>query len=164
MTFYVENDTEKTFPFDVEDVLKRVALKILEKEQFPYDPQVYMLITDGDTIRDINNEHRNIDRVTDVLSFPNMIFENPGEFDRDDINDITDPESDEVVLGDIIICYDKVYEQAGEYGHSVLREFAFLVAHSMLHLCGYDHMTEEEASVMEQKQRIALDELEIRRD
>lgn len=164
MTFYVENDTEKTFPFDAQEILEKVALKVLEKEKFPYEPQVYLLITDGDSIKAINKEHRDIDKVTDVLSFPNMMFDEPGKFGQDDINDITDPESGEVVLGDIIICYDKVYEQAEEYGHSILREFAFLVAHSMLHLCGYDHMTPEEAAVMEEKQRAVLDELSIKRD
>ena len=74
-----------------------------------------------------------------------------------------DLDTDELLLGDIMISVDKVFAQAEEYGHSVTREFCFLVAHSMLHLLGYDHMTPEEAAVMEAKQAKALDELGITR-
>ena len=78
--------------------------------------------------------------------------------------DYFDPESGELLLGDIIISADKVKEQAQKYGHSEKREFAFLTAHSMLHLCGYDHMAEEEAKLMEQKQEEVLTVLGITRD
>ena len=112
----------------------------------------------------MNRDYRQIDRPTDVLSFPNLSFDSPGKFDLTESADVVDPETGEVVLGDIVICYDKVLEQAEEYGHSILREFAFLLTHSMLHLCGYDHMTEEETSVMEAKQNQILDTLKITRD
>jgi probable rRNA maturation factor len=78
--------------------------------------------------------------------------------------DCFDPESGELLLGDIIISVDKVREQAANFGHSEKREFAFLVAHSMLHLCGYDHMTEEEAGIMESRQEKVLENLGITRD
>ena len=75
-----------------------------------------------------------------------------------------DPDSGELILGDIIISVDRVKEQAISYGHSEKREFAFLIAHSMLHLCGYDHMEEAEAKIMEAKQEEVLQKLHITRD
>ena len=166
MTFYVENETEVTYDFDVEEIVKLVAEKILDTENCPYETQVNVLLTDNEHIRFFNKEYRNIDRETDVLSFPNLDFDTPGvfEIEEDEEADYFDPESGELILGDIIISVDKVEEQSGSYGHSTKREFAFLIAHSMLHLCGYDHMEKEEASVMERKQEDALTLLGITRD
>ncbi len=166
MTFYVENETEVTYDFDVEEIVKLVAEKILDTENCPYETQVNVLLTDNEHIRFFNKEYRNIDRETDVLSFPNLDFDTPGvfEIEEDEEADYFDPESGELILGDIIISVDKVKEQSESYGHSKKREFAFLVAHSMLHLCGYDHMEKEEASVMERKQEDALTLLGITRD
>ena len=166
MTFYVENETEVTFPFDVEEVVELVAEAVLDAEECPYETQVNVLLTDNEGIREFNREHRGIDRETDVLSFPNVDFETEGDFDIDEEReaDYFDPDSGELILGDIIISVDKVMEQAENYGHSTKREFAFLVAHSMLHLCGYDHMEEEEAKVMEAKQEEILTALGITRE
>ncbi len=92
-------------------------------------------------------------------------YEKPGDFDKiESDDDLFNPETGEVILGDIVLCAERIYSQAEEYNHSVLREYAFLIAHSMLHLFGFDHMTEEEASVMEQKQREILDYLNISRN
>ena len=85
------------------------------------------------------------------------------EFTVNSVEDYFDPETGELCLGDIVISIDKVYEQAQEYGHAPLREFAFLVAHSMLHLLGYDHMEPDEAEVMEAKQEEILTKLGITR-
>ena len=166
MTFYVENETEVTYDFDVEEIVKLVAEKILDTENCPYETQVNVLLTDNEHIRFFNKEYRNIDRETDVLSFPNLDFDKPGifEIEEDEEADYFDPESGELILGDIIISVDKVKEQSESYGHSAKREFAFLIAHSMLHLCGYDHMEKEEASIMEKKQEDALTLLGITRD
>lgn len=166
MTFYVENETEVTYDFDVEEIVKLVAEKILDTENCPYETQVNVLLTDNEHIRFFNKEYRNIDCETDVLSFPNLDFDTPGvfEIEEDEEADYFDPESGELILGDIIISVDKVEEQSESYGHSKKREFAFLIAHSMLHLCGYDHMEKEEASVMERKQEDALTLLGITRD
>lgn len=166
MTFYVENETEVNFPFSPEDVVKEVAEKVLDTENCPYEVQINVLLTDNDGIHAFNKEYRDIDRETDVLSFPNLDFETESDFtiSEDDEADYFDPDTGELILGDIIISVDKVKEQAESYGHSLKREFAFLVAHSMLHLCGYDHMVEEEAKVMEQKQEAALTALGITRD
>jgi probable rRNA maturation factor len=81
-----------------------------------------------------------------------------------DMTDIVDPQTNEVLLGDIVISVDHVEAQAKEYGHSIKREYAFLIAHSMLHLMGYDHMTPEEATIMEQKQELILQKLRITRE
>lgn len=164
MTFYAENNTDRSFDFPMEEVFRRVAGEVLRAEKADFEAEVNLMIVDLDTIHEMNRDYRQIDRPTDVLSFPNLSFDSPGKFDLTESADVVDPETGEVVLGDIVICYDKVLEQAEEYGHSILREFAFLLTHSMLHLCGYDHMTEEETSVMEAKQNQILDTLKITRD
>jgi len=166
MNYYAENESSIVFEFDIEEVLKKVVDDVLENLACPYEAEVNLLVTDKSTIQEINRDNRNIDRVTDVLSFPNCEYVKPGDFTciDEESNDLFNPESGELFLGDIIICAEKVLEQAEEYGHSVLREFAFLIAHSMYHLCGYDHMTEEEAAIMERKQRESLDRLGIVRD
>ena len=166
MQFFIENETEVTFAFDVEEVVRAVVLEVLDSENCPYEAQVNVLLTDNEGIRQFNREYREIDRETDVLSFPNLDFEVPGfyEIDEDMEAAYFDPDSGELILGDIIISVDKVKEQAESYGHSLKREFAFLVAHSMLHLSGYDHMEPEEAAVMEAKQEAVLKKLGITRD
>ena len=166
MTFYVENETDVTFDFDIQEIVEAVAMEILDTEECPYESQVNVLLTDNEGIHAFNKEYRQIDRETDVLSFPNLDYANPGDFeiDEDMEADYFDPDTGELILGDIIISVEKVAEQAGNYGHSQKREFAFLVAHSMLHLCGYDHMEPEEAAVMERKQEAALTKLGITRD
>lgn len=166
MQYFIENETEVTFDFDVKEVVKLVVDEVLEQENCPYESQINVLLTDNEGIRYFNKEYRDIDRETDVLSFPNVDFTEPGVFDIDEDSeaDYFDPESGELILGDIIISVDKVMEQAQNYGHSRLREFAFLVAHSMLHLSGYDHMEPEEAKVMEEKQEQILTRLNITRD
>lgn len=166
MTLYTENETAVQFPFSVEETAKAVAEAVLEKEGCPYEVTINLLLTDNSGIREFNRDYRRIDRETDVLSFPNLDYEVPGDFSlaEEKEADYFDPDSGELILGDIIISVDKVKEQAESYGHSLKREFAFLVAHSMLHLCGYDHMEEEERLVMEEKQESILRSLGITRD
>lgn len=166
MTFYVENETEENFPFDAENTAETVCRAVLEEEQCPYEVQITLVITDNEGIRETNRESRGIDRETDVLSFPNVDFEREGEFriDEEREADYFDPDSGELILGDIMISADKVKQQAEEYGHSLRREFAFLVAHSMFHLCGYDHMELQAADVMERKQEEVLKHLGITRE
>lgn len=167
MTFYVENETEKDFPFDIEEVARSVGEQVLKNESCPYENlAINVLVTDNEGIREYNNQFRGIDKETDVLSFPNLEFDTPGEYyiPEGEEADYLDPETDELILGDIILSVDRIYSQAEDYGHSVKREFAFLVAHSMLHLSGYDHMTEDEAKVMEARQEKALEDLGITRD
>ena len=131
----------------------------LDYVECPYDAEVNVLLTDNEGIHQINLDMRQIDNPTDVLSFPMLEYEEPSNFDdvEEAFADCFNPESGELMLGDIMISVEKVEEQAEKYGHSTTRELAFLVAHSMLHLCGYDHMEDEERLVMEQKQNEILE-------
>lgn len=165
MTFYVESETDRELPFDAEEVAGRVIVEALDSEQCPYEVSLNVLLTDNEGIQELNKQYRGIDRPTDVLSFPNVDYDNPADFSaiEDNIGDYFDPENGELCLGDIVISVDQVYRQAEEYGHSVRREYAFLIAHSMLHLLGYDHIEPGEADVMERKQEEILDRLGITR-
>ena len=166
MALYYEEEVDFQMDFDPEEVANAVIEQIADTEEVPYEFDIYVTIVNNDTIQEINREQRNIDRPTDVLSFPNLDFETPGDFGLIEEHEANyfDPETGMLIMGDIVISADKVLEQAEEYGHSAKREFAFLVAHSMLHLCGYDHMEEEEAALMEEKQKEALNILGITRE
>lgn len=165
MSFYLEAEVEVGFTFDYQELAERVVNFCLDYANFPYEAEVNLTLTDNDGIRAINKEFREIDRPTDVLSFPMLSYEMPGDFaflDAEDSNDFN-PDTGEAMLGDIVISVDKVLEQAESFGHSVEREFAFLITHSMLHLFGYDHMEEEEAKLMESKQKDILNQMNILR-
>ena len=166
MTSYVENETDVSFPFTMQEILGQIMETVLETENCPYETTVNLLLTDRNGIREYNREYRDLDKETDVLSFPNIPFIKAGDFTvvEEDEAAYFDPDSGELVLGDIILSADHVAAQAQEYGHSLLREFAFLTAHSMFHLCGYDHMTPQEAAIMERKQEEVLEQLKITRD
>lgn len=166
MTILVENEAERELDFDYEEVIEAVINKTLETENCPYETEINVLLTGNGEIHTANKEFRGIDRPTDVLSFPMVDYEFPSDFSCVDKNpeSYLNPETDELLLGDIMISVDKVYEQANEYGHSRKREFAFLIAHSMLHLLGYDHIDEAERKVMEVKQEAILDALGITRN
>lgn len=166
MTSYVENETEAELPFDMQEVLERIMDAVMEMEHCTYETTVNLLLTDNAGIREYNKNYRGLDSETDVLSFPNIPFEHAGDFTPVESSEVDcfDPDSGELILGDIILSVDRVLSQAHEYGHSVLREFAFLTAHSMFHLCGYDHVEEQDAEVMERKQESVLEKLGITRD
>ncbi len=165
MSLYIETEGNIDFPFDAREIAETVVTAALEYIQCPYEAEVGLLITQDEEIRKMNREHRGTDRATDVLSFPMMEFERPGDFTGidEEMPDVFEPGTGELMLGDIVISADKVMAQAGEYGHSPMREYAFLIAHSMLHLCGYDHMEEDERKVMEQKQREIMEKINILR-
>ena len=160
MTLQIDYETDREIGIEYEELAKKVVQKVLNMEGCPYDAQVNLVLTDNEEIQRVNTEFREIAAPTDVLSFPMIPFETPADYAIvEEDESYFDLDTDELLLGDIMISVDKVFAQAEEYGHSVTREFCFLVAHSMLHLLGYDHMTPEEAVVMENKQRTALDEL-----
>ena len=165
MTIYLEDMGEVTFPFEPEEQIEKLAAFVTDFVKCPYEPEISVTLVDNDTIRSINKEQRDIDRATDVLSFPMLDYEVAGDFSmaEDDISNFN-PDSGELILGDIVISYDKVIEQAAEYYHSRKRELAFLVAHSMLHLFGFDHMVDDERIEMEEKQNIILNNLGITRE
>lgn len=165
MSLFIEKETETDFSFDEEALAKEVTDYAIEHEGFPFEAEINLTLTDNDGIHAINKEYRDIDAPTDVLSFPMLSYESAGDFSKleDDYDDNFNPDTGEIMLGDIIISVDKVKEQAKNYGHSEKREYAFLILHSMLHLFGYDHETEEERADMEARQRAILDTLGITR-
>lgn len=165
MTLHFEQETEDQFSFDPQEVAKTVIRQALEECDCPYEADVNLLLVGEESIREMNANFRQIDRVTDVLSFPMLSYEQPADFSDHtlDCQDSFHPESGELMLGDIVICVPRMREQAEEYGHGEKREFAFLVVHSMLHLFGYDHMTEEEAKEMEALQESILNKCNIKR-
>lgn len=165
MSFYLEEVVEVKFEFNYAELAEKVIDFCLDYSEFPYEAEVNLTLTDNNGIHEINKEFRMIDRPTDVLSFPMLNYETPGDFSFLDEEDNADfnPDTGEAMLGDIVISVDKVFEQAENYGHSVEREFAFLITHSMLHLFGYDHMEEDEAKVMEEKQKDILHKMNILR-
>lgn len=165
MSLNIEKETEIEPDFDFRDVIRNVVNYSLDYVNCPYETELNVTLTDNEEIHRINKEFRNIDSPTDVLSFPMIEYMKPGDFSvvEDNEQDYFEPDSGELVLGDIIISLEKVYSQADEYGHTPKRELAFLVAHSMLHLFGYDHMDDEERNDMEKKQKDILDALKIYR-
>ena len=137
--------------------LERVTERCLVHENIEYPCEMGVTFTDDDAIRKLNREHRNIDRKTDVLSFPMLSDVRCPE--KTDI----DPETGLVYLGDIVISVETAMRQAEEFGHSPEREIAFLTVHSMMHLMGYDHITEDERRIMRAHEEAVLDELNIKR-
>lgn len=142
-------NNENNYPLEnsYEDTMKKIASLALQKEGLNDDYEIGLTFVTKDEIKDLNNEYRKIDKVTDVLSFPL----------------IDDFASDETLLGDVVISYDVAVEQAKEYGHSLEREIMFLFTHSILHLLGYDHIEDDDRLIMEERQKEILDELKIMR-
>ena len=164
MTLYYEEEGELKLSLPCEELARTVIEAALDDVGCPYEAEVNLLLTMNEQIHEMNLDFRNIDRATDVLSFPMLEYETPGDFSHfESEEDCFDPETGELLLGDIVISKEKVIAQAEEYGHSVKREYAFLIAHSVLHLSGYDHMEEEERIEMETLQREILNELNILR-
>ena len=164
MTIQIDYEAERKLDIDYEKLASKVAAHILETEHCPYDVCVNLVITDNEEIKRVNTEFRSIGAPTDVLSFPMLEYETPGDFSHfESEEDCFDPETGELLLGDIVISKEHVLAQAEAYAHSPKREFAFLIAHSMLHLFGFDHMEEEERMIMEAKQREIMEKVQILR-
>ena len=162
MTLYFEDEGDVTLDLDCEALARRVIDAALDYENCPYEAEVNLLLTMNQEIHEMNARFREIDRATDVLSFPMVDYEKAGEFDfLEEDDSYFHPETGELMLGDIVISKEKVIAQAKEYGHTIEREYAFLIAHSMLHLLGYDHIEEQERLEMETKQKDILNELQI---
>ncbi len=168
MTILMENEVDASFDFEYEKLLEEVIIQALDYEKCPYECEINLTFTDDDGIRIINSEFRGLDIPTDVLSFPMVEYETPADFENLDSDEnfamYFNPESGELLLGDIVISVERAKLQAKEYGHSLKREICFLTAHSMLHLMGYDHMTDDERVIMEKKQDEILNILGITRD
>lgn len=144
---------------EYENIIKKVLAKCFETEHLENSKlYVSITLTTPDNIHKINKEYRNVDKATDVLSFPMFTKEEieqkiaKNDFQHED------------VLGDIIISIEKVKEQAQEYEHSFEREFAYMIVHGFYHLMGYDHIKEEDKVIMRPKEEKVLNELGIRRE
>lgn len=165
MTVTIERESDIPLPFSEHEIAEAVVSETLDYEDCPYEVQVNIILTSNDEIHQINMEQRGVDAPTDVLSFPMIEFAYPSDFTVLEAGGIDsfDPETGELLLGDIVISVDKVIEQAEKYNHGVKREYAFLITHSMLHLFGYDHMDDVERENMELKQDEILNRLNITR-
>lgn len=162
MTLLFEEEGALQLDLPCEELACKVVEAALDYVECPYEAEVNLLLTMNAEIQEMNQNFRQIDRATDVLSFPMVDYEEAGNFEfLEEADEYFHPESGELMLGDIVISKEKVLSQAEEYGHSIEREYAFLIAHSMLHLFGYDHMEEEERAVMEEKQEEILEQLKI---
>ncbi len=164
MTVSLEEEVEVPFSFEYRRLAEEVVRAAADQEGFPYEAEVGIFLVSPEEIRRMNREYRQVDRVTDVLSFPMISYGSPGDFSKvGEDGDNFNPDTGEALLGDIVLCVDKVREQAKSYGHGEEREYAFLILHSMLHLFGYDHMEEGEAAQMEERQRTILEKMGIGR-
>ena len=160
MTITIDYEAKKKLDLDWREIIQDIVLGAMDLEGCPYEAEVNVVLTDNPGICQVNLECRGVDAPTDVLSFPMVEYEEPACFDgvEEIFADCFNPESGELMLGDIMISVDKVEEQAKKYGHSQKRELAFLTAHSMLHLFGYDHREGAERLVMEERQRRILED------
>lgn len=165
MTIHLDNEASAKLDFDYEDIIKKVVLECLEYEDCPYEAEISIILTDDDEIKDINRQFRGMDTPTDVLSFPAIEYSSPGDFSvlDEEEADYFNPDTGELILGDTVISVDRAISQAKEYGHSITREIAFLAAHSMFHLMGYDHISDEDRAIMEDRQKEVLNNLKILR-
>lgn len=164
---YTENRQDKLEV--TEDFIERlsdVCDFALKEEGVECQYQISLLFVDNEEIREINNETRNIDRATDVLSFPMLDFEDKKVFNEMYLNydfDETFKDGDELILGDMVLSLERALEQSEEFGHSYEREVSYLVVHSILHLLGYDHMEEDDKKRMRKREEEILNKLQIRR-
>lgn len=138
----------------------------LKEEEMNLEYQISLLFVDNEEIREINNETRNIDKETDVLSFPMLDFEDKKVYKEMYLNfefDETFKDGNELILGDMVLSLEKALEQSKDYGHSFEREVSYLVVHSILHLLGYDHMVDEDKKKMRAREEEILNKLSITR-
>ena len=143
---------------EYKEVIEKVLTKCFEEEKLE-NSKLYITVTltNPENIRKINKEYRNIDRATDVLSFP--MFEKDELEEKIKKNDFKHID----VLGDLVISIEKVQEQAKEYGHSFERELSYMLVHGFYHLMGYDHIKEEDKKKMRPKEEKILNDLKILR-
>ena len=154
------------FEFNYKTLSKKISRKLFEYLDLNYDFSYNILVVDKKNIKKINKEQRNINKITDVLSFPNIEFKKPSMFStfiKKDIYDISilDLTTNTIFLGDVVMCHDKVISQSITYNHSVKREYSFLLLHSLLHLLGYDHTNVKDERKMFKIQDDVLNSLNI---
>ena len=166
MTVLLENESNISLGIEYEAIAREVIETALDYVNCPYECEINILLTNNEGIHAANKQMRGIDAPTDVLSFPMIDFAKEGDFSvvENAVSSYFNAASGELLLGDIMISLDKVKEQAEQYNHSIKREYAFLIAHSILHLSGYDHMEDSERIQMEQMQEDILQRIGYTRD
>lgn len=165
---YIENGQDKVaWNKKLETLLLEIIDFALKSEKVECKSQISVVLVDNEEIRIINKEHRSIDKVTDVLSFPMLDYPEGKVYKETywDYNfDASAMDGEELVLGDIVVSLEKAEEQSIEYGHSFERELVYLVVHSVLHLLGYDHMKDNEKERMREREENILSKFNINRD
>ncbi len=158
----IENSQDKIeIPDEIYNVIQTVIQETLIQENWDAPAEVSVTIVDNEEIRALNRAHRDQDTPTDVLSFPMLAFGTDGEI----LDGEYDYDGENIMLGDIVLSAERAMRQAAEYGHSFVREIAFLTAHSMLHLLGYDHVDDPQGeAAMCRKQEAVLTRLGITRE
>ncbi len=142
--------------FSREDELTAFLNQCLDILNPAFEVLLTVTVTDNETIRQINREQRDIDKPTDVLSFPMLFYKEP-EVLLEELQEYDfDPETGLVVLGDLMLSHEKIVSQAEEYGHTYQRELCYLTLHGLLHLFGYDHMVDEDKVIMRAKEKQIL--------
>lgn len=151
------NEQERFETEKLSDMIEKCVQESLNVHGITDEAEISVLFTDNAGIQEINASMRNIDKETDVLSFPQYEFETPGVLVKDEGYPY-------LLLGDIVLSLEKADEQAKEFGHSYEREVGYLTVHSMLHLLGYDHMTDTDKPIMRAKEEEILEKLGLTRD
>ena len=154
MNLFIENYTNQSLTDEYKKIISDVIKYALTLENINSKPEISVCFVDNDKIKNLNKKFRSIDKETDVLSFPMIEFNNQPK-------DVLIKKN--ILLGDIVISLPKAFEQAKEYGHTIEREIAFLTAHGILHLLGYDHINSEDEKIMFEKQEIILSKIGLTR-
>lgn len=151
---------------ELEVTIESIIQYTLKEEEVTIPCEVSVVFVDDEEIREINRENRNIDKSTDVLSFPMLEYPRGSVFKDVYLNHkfhLSDLDDGNLILGDIVLSLEKAEEQRKEFEHSFLREAAYLTVHSVLHLLGYDHMEEEEKNVMRKREEEILNKFHLTR-
>ncbi len=145
-------DSENIPQEELLDKMEEGAVLCVESEGIPAERvEISLTFVTEQEIQELNRLHRQVNRVTDVLSFPQY----------EDLNEL--PQSGDIVLGDVVICTQQAQRQAEEFGHSVTREMVYLFVHSVCHLLGYDHMEEEDKRLMREKEEAVMSNIHLER-
>ena len=150
MNLLIANDTNEDLDLDlIRKKAEKTITEVLRVENISENAEVSLSIVDKETIHKLNKDYRNVDRETDVLSFP---------LDEEGFDNEGNPL---ILLGDIVICLDVAEGQAADFGHSLEREIMYLICHSTLHLLGYDHIEEDDKKVMRLKEKEVMKNLGV---
>ncbi|MBU3216460.1 rRNA maturation RNase YbeY [Clostridium estertheticum] len=151
---------------ELKTVIKDVIEYTLCEEKLSIDNEVSVIFIDNEEIKEINKKYRGIDKITDVLSFPMLNYPENKVFKEVYINykfDQSDLYDEKLVIGDVALSLERAKQQSDEFGHSFIRECAYLTVHSILHLLGYDHMEEDQKNIMRKREEEILKNFSLTR-